>query len=189
MERNCCRDEGCGRASGLFCGDEYIVEKVIGRFRQSCCYRGQLVVEQSEKYCPPLCLKRIEVADIAPICTCGLCACGMQRLCLTLMLFMIDGRGCPYQTQTQIEAEVRDNENRPNVGLKNVRRGARVCIKYAQYCPQIGFDAELLIEIETLVTRLEMMGNRRDCAQDCPRLPLYPPPPRPKGECSCGWLR
>ena len=78
-------------------------------------------------------------------------------------------------------------KNRPNVGLENLRRGARVCVKYAHYCPSVGFDVELLIEIETLITCLCVMGQKGVCTQNCPQLPLYPPPPQHKGECSCEW--
>ena len=88
--------------------------------------------------------------------------------CLTLTLFGTDGRGCRYQAQTQIEVEVRNVQNRPSVGLENIRRGARVCVKYAQYCPSVGFDVELLIEIETLVTCLCVMGQKRSVHAELP---------------------
>lgn len=188
MDRSCCYDDQCGRPDRICCDGEYIVEKVVGRFRQPCCYRGPLIVEPGEEICPPLCLKHIEVTNIAPVCTAGCSSHGMQRLCLTLMLFMIDGRGCRYQSSTQIETEVCDLKNGPNVGLENIRRGARVCVRYAQYCPPTGFETELQIEIETLITRLEAVGRKGMCVQNCPQLPLYPPPPRPKGECSCRWM-
>ena len=187
MDRSCCCDEGRGKPSRICGSSEYIVEKVIDRFRQSCCYSGHLTLEQGQNNCPPLCLRHVEVTDIKPVCTSCCHPCGMQRLCLTLTLFGTDGRGCRYQAQTQIEVEVRNAQNRPNVGLENLRRGARVCVKYAQYCPSVGFDVELLIEIETLITCLCVMGQKGVCTQNCPQLPLYPPPPQHKGECSCEW--
>ena len=107
MDRSCC-DEGRGKPSRICGSSEYIVEKVIGRFRQSCCYSGHLTLEQGQSNCPPLCLRHVEVIDIKPICTSCCHPCGMQRLCLTLSLFGTDGRGCRYQAQTQIEVEVRN---------------------------------------------------------------------------------
>ena len=52
MDRSCC-DEGRGKLNRMCGSGEYIVEKVIDRFRQSCCYSGHLTLEQGQNNCPP----------------------------------------------------------------------------------------------------------------------------------------
>lgn len=177
MNPMCCVKESCGRPERPRCDGEYIIERIIGKYRQKCCYQGILSIGCGEQFCPPLYLKHIEVVNIASIWNQTPCLCGMQRLCLTLVLLMTDGRGRPYQTNAQIELEIQNPTSKPNVGLENVRRGARICVERAQYCHPAGFDVELLIELETIMTRCEVAGCGKDCAPVCPQLPLYPPPP------------
>ena len=190
MNRLCCSGEpnGCCETGRTGCNGEYIVERVIGRSRQTCCYQGMLNAEEAPGTCPPLYLKAIDVVDIAAICPQRFCACGTQALRLTLMLWIIDGRGCRFQTYAQIDVEVQNEPNRPQTGNVNIRRGARVCIRRAMDCAAAGFDVDLAIEIETIVSRMEFVGHEPCRTPACPPLPLYPPPPnygfRP--ECSCG---
>lgn len=177
MNKLCCAQETCGRPERPPCEGEYIIERVIGKNRQQCRYCGPLSVENGGTLCLPLFLKEIEVVDIASACSAQPCACGLQRLRLTLLLWGIDGRGCRFQSYAEIETEVCEETNRPSVCKINVRRGAQVCIRRAQFCPPSGFDVELLIKIETIVSRPEMIGRERCCPPACPPLPLYPPVP------------
>ena len=181
-EPRCC----CETGKSSCCG-EYIIEKVIGRYSQTCCYQGLLSIEQAPGACPPLCLKAIDVVDVAAICPQRLCTCGTQTLRLTLMLWVTDNRGCRFQTYAQIDVEIQNELSRPGTGNVNIRRGARICIRRVDFCTSAGFDAELLIEVETVVSRMEFMGHEGCKTPACPPLPLYPPPPCCgfQSECSC----
>lgn len=45
------------------------------------------------------------------------------------------------------------------------------------FVPPSGFDVELLIDVETIISRVEIIGQERRCQSVCPTLPLYPPVP------------
>lgn len=190
MNRLCCSGEprGCCETGKAGCGGEYIVEKVIGRYSQTCCYQGLISLEETPGAYPPLCLKAIDVTDITTICSQRLCTCGTQTLRLTLILWITDSRGCRFQTYAQIDVEIQTEPNRPGVGNINIRRGARVCVRRACFCTPNGFDVNLLIEVETVVSRMELSGCERCKTPVCPSLPLYPPPPCGsfQSECLCG---
>lgn len=178
MNQLCCSQDMCGRPErSPCCEGEYIIERVIGKNRQKCCYQGILPIENSGTFCPPLFLKEIEAIDIATICPAQPCSCGTQQLRLTLLLRSIDGRGCRFQSYAEVQIEVCEGTNRPTVCKTNVRRGATVCIRRAQFCPPSGFDVELLIDVETIISRVEIIGQERRCQSVCPTLPLYPPVP------------
>ena len=130
MNQLCCSQDMCGRPErSPCCEGEYIIERVIGKNRQKCCYQGILPIENSGTFCPPLFLKEIEVIDIATICPTQPCSCGTQQLRLTLLLRSIDGRGCRFQSYAEVQIEVCEGTNRPTVCKTNVRRGATVCIR------------------------------------------------------------
>ena len=106
MNQLCCSQDICGRPErSPCCEGEYIIERVIGKNRQKCCYQGILPIENSGTFCPPLFLKEIEVIDIATICPAQPCSCGTQQLRLTLLLRSIDGRGCRFQSLRSVKGQ------------------------------------------------------------------------------------
>ena len=113
MNQLCCSQDMCGRPErSPCCEGEYIIERVIGKNRQKCCYQGILPIENSGTFCPPLFLKEIEVIDIATICPAQPCSCGTQQLRLTLLLRSIDGRGCRFQSYAEVQIEVCEGTDR-----------------------------------------------------------------------------
>lgn len=165
----------------LSCDGGYIVERIINRQSESLCFEGFLSLDGLPcGLCAPLTLCGAEVVQIRP-CLSGMapCGCGHERLALTLLLTVVDSRGCRAETCATIEVESCARPmNCSQQGL-NLRRGAEVCVGFAHFCPPCGFNVSLRILLQTIFSRSELTSPYPSCACACPpALPLYPPPIR-----------
>ena len=158
----------------------YIVERILDRNRENYCYRGLLsICNMGSDVCPPLYLKRIDVLNAETIAV----SCSGQKLRLTLALQETDSRNSCFHGTSYIELDTMVSGcgelNRDKV---NIRRSIQISIQSADYCQPCGFQVCLLIDIESIISRYEIVYRQNECCTSKPCLPLYPPAMCSKGE-------
>ena len=176
----CCCEKKQKSACMYDCDNGYIVEKVIGHDCDCYNYRGLLTMnDMSSDVCLPLYLRKIDVLNAEPIAL----SCAGQKLRLTLALQGTDSRNCIFQNSAYIELDTKplncEGFNRCKV---NIRRDIQVRIQNAVYCHPCGFQVCLLISIESILSRYDIVYQQRECCKPKSNLPLYPPVNYSKGE-------
>ena len=172
----------CGRPRGepaaRQCGG-YIVERIVASYSQCLCFEGTLsVCGLPACLCPPLTLCDAEVACIEPCTPCpdSCCMpCAEVMLRFTLVCHVADSRG--HRGQGQASIELAAQQRRSDVGCgANIRRGAQVRVARACFCAPCAFEVCLYIDLRTVASQCEMLGEAPCFARACPPLPIYPMP-------------
>lgn len=145
----------------------YIVERILSSRCETFCYNGTIqLLDLPCGFCPPFCLRSVEV-----VCIC-VDPCNDQCLQMTLRCLLTDTRGC--RAESTVKISIQTNTQKSLCGV-NVRYGADVTVQNACFCPPNAFNVCLKIRLNTIFSRCEVIGGK--CASACPQLPpLYPPP-------------
>ena len=180
-ERMIC-DLRCGYPKGepasRQCGG-YIIERIVASHSQCLCFDGMLsVCGLPACLCPPFTLCDVDVACIEPCAQhpgacCMPCAAAMLRF--TLLCHVVDSRGQRGQGQAVVELAAQQRCGDAGCGA-NIRRGARVRLVRACFCPPCAFKACLYMDLRTVVSQCEMIGTAHCPSRACPPLPIYPNP-------------
>lgn len=165
----------------------YIVERIVASQNQRLCFDGLLTIcGLPACLCPPLTLCDLDIVCIEPCVQCpdACCPpCGTVMLRFTLECHVTDC--CGHRGQGQACIELPAQQCRGAWRGATIRRGAQLQVARACFCTPGSFQVCLYIDLQTVISQCEMVGEMPCSASACPTLPIYPAPaPLPCGpEC------